>query len=254
MPAPDRPANAVEAKAPPRGQSIPFALSPPTGGDDCYVRLNADSLHDLTGPVNQIGTLVELLRKKCRSTVDEEAETLFGFAQNSTSRLQDLIAGLRTYMRVVSSPSPSRLCDINLLLAGVQASLQAEIEENQAVVTHDTLPEVYCEPNQISYAFSSLMGNAIQFRGRQRPEIHVSARAQEPGWVFSVRDNGIGIDPRLADRIFGLFKRAGSGEHHGAGVGLAITRQIVEQHGGRIWVESQPGSGATFFFSLRQAA
>jgi light-regulated signal transduction histidine kinase (bacteriophytochrome) len=242
-----------EPKAPAAANPGAFALFPPIACDDCFVRLNADSLHDLIGPVNQIGTLVDLVLLKYRGTLDLEAESLFGFVQNSANRLQALIAGLRTYVRVASSPNPCRLCDANALLAGAKASIQLEIDQSGAVVTHDPLPELYCDPNQICYAFASLMENSIKFRREHRPEIHVSASAQDNMWVFAVRDNGIGIDPTHGDRIFGLFKRIHNDAHPGTGVGLALTRQIVEQHGGRVWVESQPGFGATFYFSLRQA-
>lgn len=213
---------------------------------------NSDSLHDLTSPVNQIGTISELLRAKCRGALDEDAETLFGFIQDSASRLQKLIEGLRTYMRVAGPPSSCRLCDANTLLAEAQQAIESEIEQSGAVVTHDPLPQVSCDPHQISYAFASLIQNSIKFRREHRPEIHVSATAENNTWVFSVKDNGIGIDPRHGDRIFGLFKRIQNEAYPGAGVGLAIARQIVAQHGGRIWVESQPGRGATFFFILPQ--
>jgi light-regulated signal transduction histidine kinase (bacteriophytochrome) len=214
------------------------------------VRIDADSLHDLISPANQIGTIAELILKNHRGALDREAEVLFGFVQSSASRLQNLFAGLKTYVRVAGSPSPCCLCDANTLLAGAQASMQLEIDQNNAVVTHDPLPQLFCDPSQIGYAFASLIGNSIKFRREHRPEIHVSATAQDDTWIFSVRDNGIGIDPRHGERIFGLFKRLQNDAHPGVGVGLAITRQIVEQHGGRIWVDSQLGLGATFFFSL----
>jgi chemotaxis family two-component system sensor kinase Cph1 len=218
------------------------------------VRLNSDSLHDLMSPINQIGTISELLLKKYRGALDEDAETLFDFIQGSASRLQNLLDGLRTYMRVAGAPSSCRLCDANTLLAGAKASIQSEIDENGAVVTHDPLPELYCDPTQIGYAFASLLENSIKFRCEHRPEIHVSATAQENTWVFSVKDNGIGIDPTHAYRIFGLFKRIQNEAYPGAGVGLAIARQVVEQHDGRIWVESQLGRGAAFFISLPRQA
>ena len=177
---------------------------------------------------------------------------MFGFVQSSADRLHSLIAGLRTYVRVAGSPNLHRLSDAHKMLAGAKASIQSEIDQSGAVVTHGPLPELYCDPNQIGYAFASLMENSIKFRREHRPEIHVSANAQDDMWVFTVRDNGIGIDPAQGDRIFELFKRIHRDAYPGTGVGLAITRQIVEQHGGRIWVESQPGLGSTFYFSLRQ--
>jgi chemotaxis family two-component system sensor kinase Cph1 len=218
--------------------------------EECCVRLNSDSLHDLTSPVNQIGTVAELLFRKYRGASDEEAETLFGFLQSSANRLQILLAGLRTYIRVAGSPAACRLCDGNSLLAGAQASIQVKIDESGALVTHDPLPQLYCDPDQVGYAFASLIENSIKFRCERRPEVHVSATSAENKCVFSFRDNGIGIDPRHQDRIFGLFVRVQNDAHPGAGVGLAVTRHIVEQHGGRIWVESQPGQGATFFFNM----
>jgi light-regulated signal transduction histidine kinase (bacteriophytochrome) len=221
--------------------------------DDCYVRLNNDSLHDLISPVNQIGTLVDLVLRKYGGTVDPEAESLFGFIQSSANRLQNLIGGLSTYVRVAGAPN-LRLCDAANLLAGAQTSIQPAIDQSGAVVTHGPLPELYCDPNQIGYAFASLLENSIKFRRERRPEIHVSANTQDNMSVFAVRDNGMGIDPAYGDRIFGLFKRIHNDAQPGPGVGLAITRQIVEQHGGRIWVESRPGPGATFYFSLRQHA
>jgi light-regulated signal transduction histidine kinase (bacteriophytochrome) len=240
-----------ESKTPAAANPGAFAVLP-RAADDCYVRLNADSVHDLMSPVNQIGTIAELLLERYRGMLDQEADDLFGFVQSSASRLQNLIAGLRTYMRMAGSPGPGRRCDANNLLMAAQTSIQPEIDQSGAVVTHGPLPELYCDPSQIGYAFASLMQNSIKFRREDRPEIQVSAKAQDKMWVFAVRDNGIGIDPAHGERIFGLFKRVHNDAHPGTGVGLAITRQIVEQHGGRIWVESQPGLGSTFYFSLRQ--
>jgi len=214
------------------------------------VRFNSDSLHDLVGPVNQIGAMADLILKRYSGQLDDDAKTLLGFVQGSANRLQNLVAGLKTYMRVAGSLSPRRLCDAHALLAGAMASIQPQMEQSGAIVTHDPLPEVYCDPNQIGFVFASLLENSIKFRGDPPPEIHVSAAAEESACTFSVRDNGIGIDPRHGERIFGLFKRIHNDAQPGAGVGLAITRHIVERHGGRIWVDSQPACGATFRFTL----
>jgi len=214
------------------------------------VRLNADSLHDLMSPVNQICTMTDLILKKHRDSLDDEAQVLFGFIQKAANRLQNLLSGLRTYMQVVGPRAAYRRCDAHALLAGALASIQRAIDENGAVVTHDPLPELSCDPSQIVYTFAGLIQNSIRFRRAARPEIHVSAAADGNAWVFSVRDNGIGIDPRHSERIFSMFKRVDPEAHAGAGVGLAVAKQIVEQHGGRIWVESEPGLGATFFFTL----
>jgi chemotaxis family two-component system sensor kinase Cph1 len=216
------------------------------------VRLSADSLHDLIGPINHIGTISELLRKKYDGALDKDAEALFGFLQSAAGRLQSLADGMRTYMRIAGAPSGWRLCDANAILAEAKASIQPEIDQNSAVVSHDPLPELYCDPRQIGYALASLIENAIKFRCEIRPEVHISAAGEENHWKFSVKDNGFGIDSRYGERIFGMFKRLHTGSRPGVGAGLAITRQVVEQHGGRIWVESEPGCGATFYFTLPQ--
>jgi light-regulated signal transduction histidine kinase (bacteriophytochrome) len=222
--------------------------------DDCGVPLNADALHDLVGPVNQIRSMVDLILTRHRAHLDTETEALFGFMQASSDRLQNLLTGLRTYMRIVGRPEPYRHFDANSILAGALATIQPEIDRNDARVTHDPLPEVYGDVNQICCIFANLIENSIKFRRECRPEIHVGAAVEENGWVFSVRDNGIGIDPRHRDRIFGVFKRLHADAYPGAGMGLAIARRIVERHGGGIWVESHLGQGATFFFALPNAA
>ena len=223
-------------------------------GKAVCVCLNSDSLHDLVSPVNQMCSVADLILRKYRGTLDAEAETLFGFMQNSVSRLQNLMGGLRTYMQVVGPGGSHGRCDANAILESALASVQQAIDRNEAVVTHDPLPELYCDPNQMMYTLASLIENSIKFRREHTPEIHVSAISDEGTWVFSVRDNGMGVDPRFADRIFGVFKRIDMETYTGAGVGLAIARQVIEQHGGRIWVESKPGPGATFFFTLPRDA
>jgi light-regulated signal transduction histidine kinase (bacteriophytochrome) len=218
--------------------------------DDVGVELDSGALHDLLGPVNQIRSMADLILKRCHAQVDSETETLFGFIQDSSNRLENLLSGLRTYMRVVSQGSPFRYFDANVALAGALSTIQDTIDRNDAQVTFDRLPEVFGDPSQISYAFASLVENAIKFRSDLRPEIHVAAEEQENGYVFSVSDNGMGIDPRNQKRIFGVFKRVHNDQYPGAGMGLAIAKRVVERHGGGIWVESRPGHGATFFVSL----
>ncbi len=223
---------------------------------DCFVRLTSDSLHDLTGPVNQIRTIAELLFKNYGDKLDQDAETLFGFVQEAAGRLQSLTSGLRTYLRVLGTPAPCSSCDADSLLEGAAASLRPEIEVTGTILTSDSLPSIFCRPDQIQYTFASLIENAIKFRREVPPRVHVSASIESNVVVFSVRDNGVGIDPRYTQRIFGLFKRieSAAGKTGGPGVGLAIARQIVEQHDGRIWVESTVGEGSTFFFNLPQPA
>jgi light-regulated signal transduction histidine kinase (bacteriophytochrome) len=158
-------------------------------------------------------------------------------------------------MRVVGRCQPARDLEANSILAAATVMIQQAITASNALVTHDELPEVHCDPTQICFVFASLIENSIKFRSEQRPQIHVSARLEENDRVlFSVRDNGIGVDPKYSDRIFGVFKRVHNDAYPGAGIGLAIAKRIIERHGGRIYVISQPGRGATFSFTLPRSA
>lgn len=217
---------------------------------ECSIPLGPEGLHDLMGPVNQVCTMTELIRKKYGAVLDGEADMLLGLLESSANRLRELMSGLRAYTRIVGNPAPYRFCDGNGLLAAALAVVQASVEESGALVTHDPLPEVYCDGMQISHALACLIENAVKFRREDRPVIHVGVTALPNCWLFVVRDNGIGIDPARQERIFGVFQRISVEGRPGAGMGLAIVRQIVERHGGRIWVESQPGQGSTFFFEL----
>jgi chemotaxis family two-component system sensor kinase Cph1 len=153
-------------------------------------------------------------------------------------------------MQVAGAQSPHQLCEGEALLQSALACLQPAIDQSGAVITHDGLPAFSCDANQLIYTFRALIDNSIKFRREVRPEIHISATATKEEWLFSIRDNGIGIDPRLRERVFGTFKRANNEPYASPGVGLAISRQVIEQHGGRIWVDPEPGSGATIHFTL----
>jgi light-regulated signal transduction histidine kinase (bacteriophytochrome) len=218
--------------------------------DDGAVLLNSEALHDLVGPMNQMRSMADLLLKKHRGKLDEETEALFGFIQAASERLQDLVAGLRKHTRIVGQRQPARIFDANTALAGAIAMIRPAIEQNDARITHDLLPEVYGDPTQITHILASLIDNSIKFRSKQLPRIHITATTEGRAWIFSVRDNGIGIDPKHAHRIFGVFKRVYNDAYPGAGMGLPIAMRIIEGHGGRIWVESQLGQGATFSFTL----
>ena len=223
--------------------------------DDGNVELTSEVLHDLVGPVNQLRSMADLLVRRCRGQLGDEGETLCGFIQAAADRLQSLMSGLRTHTRVVGRCQPASDLGANAILAASTVMVQQAITASDALVTHDELPEVHCDPTQICFVFASLIENSIKFRSGQRPQIHVSARLEENDRVlFSVRDNGIGIDPKYSDRIFGVFKRVHNDAYPGAGIGLAIAKRIIERHCGRIYVISQPGHGATFFFTLPSGA
>ena len=217
---------------------------------DNSVRLTSDSLHDLASPVNQIRTLTEMIVKRYRGVVDEDAYVMLTHLQNSAQRLDNLLAGLKTYLRTMSTREPYKLADGNSILSVGMTWIRSEIEQRAAVVTYESLPGLYCDPRQISCVFANLIENAMKFRSEQSPEIHISVSREQDFWVFAVRDNGIGIDARHHEKIFSAFRRLVPGASSGSGIGLALAKQIIEEHGGRIWVESQLGSGATFYFTL----
>jgi light-regulated signal transduction histidine kinase (bacteriophytochrome) len=217
---------------------------------DCSICLTTESLHNFTSPVNQMCSLADLIVKRYEGKLDNEAETLFSFFKGSAHRLQILLVGLRTYIEVTSSTKPYQRCEGDALLAASMATIEHEITEASATVTHDRLPELICDPVQMSFVFTGLIDNSIKFRGERAPEIHVSSSSQDGVWLLTIRDNGIGIPEHQKDRVFGMFHRLNGEMIPGAGVGLTIARRVVEQHGGRIWVESAVGPGATFFLTL----
>ena len=165
--------------------------------------------------------------------------------------MQRLIEDLLAYSRVSSRGAQLAPTDAGAVLDSALANLKLAIEDARAVITRDQLPVVPADQSQLEHVFLNLIGNALKFRGPQRPEVHVAAAQQNGDWLFSVRDNGIGIESQYFDRIFVIFQRLhGRDEYPGTGIGLAITKRIIERHGGRIWVESRPGQGTTFFFTI----
>jgi len=223
-------------------------------GQDYFVPLHADSLHDLASPVNQIATMFELFLRRRRNLEQSEDDVVLNLIQSSTVRLRNLIAALQDYDRVAGAISEPRSCESNALLAVALTSLDPIIRKTGARVRQDDLPRIHCDPNQMIYVFTSLIDNAIKFRGEAGAEVQIAATGEASEWLFSVRDNGIGIDPRHRESVFHMFKRLHGERYPGSGAGLAITHRIVGRHGGRIWVESEPGQGSTFFFTLPQGS
>ena len=207
--------------------------------------------HDLQEPLRMVTNFVQLLAKRYKGNLDSNADDFINFAVDGAMRMWSLINDLLAYSRVGTRGDPFESINCETILQQVLRNLKVTIEESGAVVTHDTLPTVMADSSQLGQLFQNLIGNAIKFQGNEPPRIHVSADRNGNGWTFSVRDNGIGIAPEYTDRIFIIFQRLhGREQYPGTGIGLAICKKIVERHGGRIWVESTPEKGATFYFTL----
>ena len=210
--------------------------------------------HDLQEPLRMVASYTQLLGRRYQGKLDADADEFIGYAVEGANRMQQLIKDLLAYSRVTQRAAFKPM-DSDRALEVALSNLHMAIEKQQAVVTHDPLPTVVADGTQLAQLFQNLVSNAIKFHGGRPPRIHVSAVQHEHEWLFAVRDDGIGIDPQYADRIFVIFQRLHtSAEYPGTGIGLALCKKIVERHGGRIWVESQFGHGATFYFTVPLAA
>lgn len=206
--------------------------------------------HDLQEPLRMVSSYTQLLAKRYPGKLDKDANEFIAFAVDGATRMQHLIQDLLLYSRVgrgvVLAP-----CELQAAYDMALRNLKLVLDESQAQVTHDPLPPVLGDSGQLTQLLQNLIGNAFKFRGENRPAVHVSAARDGAMWRIGVRDNGIGIEPEFHQRIFVIFQRLHTREHYaGTGIGLAICKKIVERHAGRIWVESQPGQGTTFFFTL----
>jgi PAS domain S-box-containing protein len=207
--------------------------------------------HDLQEPLRMVASYTQLLARRYKDKLDDDAREFIGYAVDGVGRMQSLIADLLAFSRVGSRGGAFEPVELDRVVERAQVNLEAAIEESGAEVTADPLPTVQGDPVQLGQLFQNLVGNAVKFRGEAPPRVHVSARREGGGWRISVRDNGIGIEPEYAERIFVIFQRLhGRAEYPGTGIGLAICKKIVERHGGRIWVESTAGEGSTFHFTL----
>jgi len=207
--------------------------------------------HDLQEPLRTVASYVQLLADRYQGKLDADADEFIGYAVEGITRMQRLIESLRRYSLVETQRQQFTTVNCEALLRHTLDTLRALIEENGATVTHGTLPTVQGDAVQLGQVWQNLISNAVKFSGTESPRVHISLRQEGIQWVFSVQDNGIGIEPQYAERIFGAFQRLHTGKQSpGIGLGLAICKKIVERHGGRIWVESKPGQGSTFFFTL----
>jgi light-regulated signal transduction histidine kinase (bacteriophytochrome) len=207
--------------------------------------------HDLQEPLRMVASYMQLLEQQYADRLDADAHEFIGFAVDGAKRMQTLIDDLLAYSRVGTRAKPLQPTDCAALVATALGSLRMAIEESGAQVQCGPLPVVMGDAAQLTQLFQNLIANAIKFRGRQAPRIAVWADPDDGFWRFAVQDNGIGIAPEYFERIFVMFQRLHSrSTYPGTGIGLAICKKIVERHGGRIWVESTPGTGSTFQFTL----
>jgi PAS domain S-box-containing protein len=207
--------------------------------------------HDLQTPLRAISGYLNLLTKRYDGKLDADADRFIHRTHANVLRMQRLINDLLTYSRLTTRARPFQPTDCNQVVNEVLEMLQPVIEESGGRVTHEPLPTIPADSGQLLQLFQNLIGNAIKFRDHRPPEVHVDAQRTDKGWLFSVRDNGIGMDPQYGERIFLIFQRLHTVDQYpGTGIGLAICKKIVERHGGQIWVESKAGEGATFRFLI----
>jgi PAS domain S-box-containing protein len=207
--------------------------------------------HDLQEPLRMVSSYTQLLARRYGDQLDQDAHEFIGYAVDGAERMQHLINDLLAYSRVGTRGKPFQETDCVRVLDRAINNLQLLIDDTGSEIAHDRLPAVVADESQMTELFQNLLTNAIKFHGQAPPRVHVGAQRQDTGWLFSVSDNGIGIDPEYHDRIFVIFQRLHArDEYPGTGIGLAICKRIVERHGGRIWVESQLGEGSTFYFTI----
>ncbi|HJT24351.1 MAG TPA: ATP-binding protein, partial [bacterium] len=207
--------------------------------------------HDLQEPLRTIISYLQLIEERLQDKLDAESKEFMGFVVNSAKHMRDLIHGLLEYSRVGSHKNPFQMVNCGVVLEKVMDQLKTSLTEKGAHVETQRLPEVLGDPLLLTMLFQNLIANALKFCKSSSPEIQIGCREGEGEWVLWVKDNGIGIDPKYFDRIFVIFQRLHSREEYpGTGLGLAVCKKTVERHGGRIWVESEPGKGATFYFTL----
>jgi light-regulated signal transduction histidine kinase (bacteriophytochrome) len=195
---------------------------------------------------------VQVLQKRYKGNLDARADELIGHTVEGVNRMQTLINDLLAYSRIATRGQEFASTDFTGVVETALANLQGSLKESEAIVTLDALPTVMADRGQITQLFQNLIGNALKYRRPEAaPNVHIGVQRHEGEWLFSVRDNGIGIGKEFFDRIFILFQRLHTRvQYTGTGIGLAICKKIVERHGGRIWVESEPGNGATFLFTI----
>jgi PAS domain S-box-containing protein len=209
------------------------------------------SSHDLQEPLRMIASYLQLLERKYKGNLDSKADKYIRFSVDGATRMQKLIDDLLEFSRVTTHAKEFKPTDLESIFTQVQSNLEVSIKENNALISHDPLPTIMADKTQITQVFQNLISNALKFRSESQPDIKISVEKRKNDWLFGVKDNGIGIDPKHSDRIFDVFKRLHKKKDYpGTGIGLSICKKIIERHGGQIWVESEPGKGSIFYFTI----
>ena len=207
--------------------------------------------HDLQEPLRMVSSYTQLLGKRYGERLEGDAKEFMAFVIEGAGRMRQLIDDLLAYSRVGTRGKGFRQVKLESVIERASVNLRAALEESGAELTHDPLPVVQADESQLVQLFQNLIGNAVKFHGAAVPKIHVSAVEKEQEWEVAVTDNGIGVEPQYFERIFMVFQRLHDrGQYPGTGIGLAICKKVVERHGGRLWVESEPGKGSSFHFTL----
>jgi light-regulated signal transduction histidine kinase (bacteriophytochrome) len=210
--------------------------------------------HDLQEPLRNLSLYSQMLQRSYQGRLDPQADEFIGYVVGGAARMSELVKDLLSYLKISGGHTDSvRPEPVKAAIDKALSNLQGVLTSNRAIVIYDELPYVAVNAVHLQQLFQNLISNAVKYRSTEDPQIQISAMESNGYWCFSVKDNGIGISPQYTSTVFRLFKRLhGHGEYPGTGVGLAICQKIVERHGGRIWVESQPGKGSDFKFTLPQ--
>ena len=207
--------------------------------------------HDLREPLRMVISFLQLLSRRYSGELGDDADEFISFAVDGATRMEGLIEGLLEYSRVSTQGKSYEAVDFEGVFEKALTNLTVALEEADAEVTHDPLPTLKADDVQLGQLLQNLIGNAVKFRGEDAPRVHIGAEEKDEEWLFSVSDNGIGMDPESRDRVFEIFQRLVAREdYEGTGIGLSVCKKIVERRGGRIWVESALGEGSTFYFTV----
>lgn len=209
------------------------------------------SSHDLQEPLRMVTLYSQLLEKRYKNSLDDDANDFINYIVENAKHMKQLIEDLLEYSKVTSDTKKLGNVDLEKVVDIVISNLSISITENNVNITRESLPTIFADENQMLQVFQNLISNAIKFKGENSSKIHISAKKEEGKWIFAIKDNGIGIKPDYVDQIFEVFKRLHTKEEHpGTGIGLSIVQKIINHHGGQIWVESGPGHGSTFYFTI----